>query len=327
MGCHNSKSTETGATKPKLGHSKSSLEESAPTTVPNFEKTLQDTDAVTVSTADNTDDAPCVVLSEYNDDNYCTVIRVLRSGPGRVALDFVAVGNGSLGCRLPDPMNSVLAWPGGSVKPTSHVYEREDCQYISGTLHYTLDEDYFIFYYLSGELTFSYGTEGFSAAAIIVQGAGTEAGAQAWMQLHQVSSANPVCGQLTRVSEGGDSPSESQTPEDLKVDRGVLLLPCEDPHVPAANTPVIPGVALPADSGPDGSNQHLDQHIHPYASNGLGDVNEGPLLCVADKQPDVGEVPSSIIVRAGPEAEIPVCCRGLCCPHGAGTTSSAKASM
>lgn len=332
MGCHSSKATQTAVRPPKLNHSKSSLESTEGVNgTPTAEKVNPDTDTIaTVSTADNTDEAPCVVLSEYDEENYCTVTRVLRSGPGRMAVEFVAVGDGSLGSRLPDPMNSVVAWPGGSVKPTSKVYEREDFRYIAGTLHYTLDEDYHMFYYLSGELTFSYGTEGYSSATLIVQGAGIEAGAQAWTQLHQSRGGPPLCGQLPRVSEGGgDSPTESQRVDDDIVDRGVLLLPREEPHVPAS----IPALS---DSTRENTHENIlsdDNQPRPEGKTEPGTPHSAAYAIGssqadgAEKTPVVIECPvPSITVRAGPEAETPICCRGCCCPSSSVTPLAPPAS-
>jgi len=97
-----------------------------------------------------------VETSRYNHDYFCTVKRARQTGPNSLALDFMVLGDHTLG-NLQDPMRSTLRWQGGSTKPTKHTYEVDDLKHevIEGTLFYDGVPQ-------GIELDFEFGSSGYS---------------------------------------------------------------------------------------------------------------------------------------------------------------------
>jgi|Transcript_6409 hypothetical protein len=76
-----------------------------------------------------------ILTSRYNHDYFCTIKRSRRTGESGLAIDFILVGDRSLG-NLQDPMASTIFWEGGSVHAAKHTYEVDDLQHevVEGTL-------------------------------------------------------------------------------------------------------------------------------------------------------------------------------------------------
>lgn len=100
--------------------------------------------------------------SRYNHDYYCTVKRARQTGPTSVAVEFIEVGDRSLG-KLQDPMASTLRWQGGSTKAAKHTYEVDDekNEVVDGTLLFDGVPQ-------GTPLEFSYGISGYSWAKLHV---------------------------------------------------------------------------------------------------------------------------------------------------------------
>jgi hypothetical protein len=78
-----------------------------------------------------------ILTSRYNHDYFCTVKRSRRTSESGLAIDFILVGDRSLG-NLQDPMASTIFWEGGSAHATKHSYEVDDLQHevVEGTLSF-----------------------------------------------------------------------------------------------------------------------------------------------------------------------------------------------
>jgi len=78
-----------------------------------------------------------VMTSRYNHDYFCTLKRYRRTGDSGLAIDFILVGDRSLG-NLQDPMASTIFWDSGSVHAAKHIYEVDDLQHevVEGTLFF-----------------------------------------------------------------------------------------------------------------------------------------------------------------------------------------------
>jgi len=78
-----------------------------------------------------------IQTSRYNKNYYCIVKRTRWTGSSCLSIDFILVGDRSLG-DLQDPMASILRWPGGSRKAKSHAYQVDDLknEFVEGTLLY-----------------------------------------------------------------------------------------------------------------------------------------------------------------------------------------------
>merc|ERR1719272_2288968 len=105
------------------GSHKAAYPQAAAASVPSASASLQ---AATAAFAPQ--EITDVETSRYNHDYFYTVKRERQTGPSSLTLDFMVLGDHTLG-NLQDPMASTLRWQGGSTKPTKHTYEVDDLKH------------------------------------------------------------------------------------------------------------------------------------------------------------------------------------------------------
>merc|ERR1719162_2466123 len=90
-----------------------------------------------VTISDVAHEITTIQTSRYNKNYYCTIKSTRWTDLSSLSIDFILVGDRSLG-DLQDPMASTLSWPGGSAKPKKHTYEVNDLkdEFVEGTLFY-----------------------------------------------------------------------------------------------------------------------------------------------------------------------------------------------
>ena len=109
----------------------------------------------------------CVLQSRYSEQYVCTVKQVRVSGPEKLEIDFLALGDGSLGPLQP-PSESSLRWSHCTRKPRKLKVFMEIDETEGDTMEGTM---FFDGVPTTGTVTFVYGRDGYGEVVLHLDGA------------------------------------------------------------------------------------------------------------------------------------------------------------